>query len=330
MDILETLRLKTGELGNDEVCKTLGLHPPILTQFLNGKKKPSLDSCQRIVDLWGNGHSKKVDEDLSDGAIVDISIDEEGAINQSYTPPEWGAKKAKWQGRDVCLCVPTYKPVPGETFFSMMALAMKYKMGMRLEHRGRDSMISRSRNHLAKRFLNSGASWCIWMDSDMIFPFGHAGSYMTLTGMKNIPAHLAGCHTIERLISHGKTVVGGCYWDRNGSGKLIAGGGGPITRPIPSDALHAIGFVGTGCLAVHRTVYLAIAEKFPETMSADSLGNECGFFTPIQTPHRMLGEDESFAKRATDAGHPSYLDLGLICGHIGESIHGIPSGGSKI
>lgn len=330
MDILKTLVSKSEELGRRRTAKTLEMPEGLLAQMISGKKSPGLQTCQRIVDLWGNGHSKKADEELKDGSDMQVSIDAEGSLNMSYTPPEWGKKKAAWQGRDVCLCIPTYKPVPGETMFSLMALSMKYKMGMRLEHRGRDSMISRSRNHLAKRFLNSEASWSIWLDSDMVFPFGHAGAFVTLTGMRNLPETLAGCHTVERLISRGKTVVGGCYWDRNGSGKLIAGGGGPLLAPIPSDRLHPVGFVGTGCLAVHRQVYLDIAAKFPEVLSTDSLGNECGFFTPIQTPQRMLGEDESFAKRATDSGHPSYLDLGLVLGHIGEAIHGIPTGGSKI
>lgn len=330
MDILQKLVSKTEELGRKEVAEKLDVPEGLLAQFVSGKRAPGLKTCQKVLDLWGNGHSKEIDQELQDGAFTEVTIDPAGEINMSYTPPEWGKKKAAWQGRDVCLCIPTYKPIPGETMFSFMALAMKYKMGMRLEHRGRDSMISRSRNHLAKRFLNSGASWSIWLDSDMVFPFGNAGAFVTLTNMRNLPENLAGCHTVERLISRGKTVVGGCYWDRNGSGKLIAGGGGALLTPIPSDRLHPIGFVGTGCLAVHRQVYLDIAAKFPETMSPDSMGNECGFFTPIQTAARMLGEDESFAKRATDSGHPSYLDLGLILGHIGETIHGIPAKGSKI
>lgn len=192
-------------------------------------------------------------------------------------------------------------------------------------------MITRSRNQLAKRFLDTGASWSIWLDSDMVFPFGHAGAYSTMTNMKNVPEKFLGMDTIERLITWNKTIVGGCYWDRRGGGKLIAGSSQPILSPIPSDNLQAITFNGTGCLAVHRQVFLDIAAKFPETMSAESLGNECGFFTNIQTPHRMLGEDESFAKRATDSGHPTYLDLGLICGHIGSgSVFGLPALGSKI
>jgi hypothetical protein len=102
-------------------------------------------------------------------------------------------------------------------------------------------------------------------------------------------------------------------------------------KPIPHNSLQPIGFNGTGCLAIHRQVFLDIAAKFPETFSPQSLGNECGFFTNIQTPQRMLGEDESFAWRANEAGHPTFLDLGLLCGHIGTgNVHALPAQGSKI
>lgn len=326
MDIIKLFNEKLAELGEDTVCQTLDLPRQMVRQFANGKKRPSYVTCQRILDNWTNGN---VDKPVSDGSLMQVEKDQHG-VSISYCPPEWGSKKAQWEGRDVCLCLPVYQPVHGDCFFSFMAIAMKYKQGIRLQYRGNDSMITRSRNHLAKRFLDTGATWSIWFDSDMIFPFGDSGVYMTITNMRHIAEKYLAVNTIERLISHKRTVVGGCYWDRRGGGKLIAGGGSAILNPIPSDTLHPVGFVGTGCLAVHRQVFLDIAEKFPETMSPDSLGNECGFFTNIQTPHRMMGEDESFAKRATDAGHPSYLDLGIICGHVGTTIHGIPVHGSKI
>lgn len=297
MDILQLFKDKVSELGSEEVRVLLDIPKQIYPQFLNGKKKPGLDTCQKIVNLWGS----------------------------SVAPVE---QKPLWEGRDVCLCLPWYKETYPNTFLSI--IAMWDRSRMRLEMRCDDSMITRSRNQLAKRFLDTGCTWSIWFDDDMVFPFGNANVYMTITNMRHVPEKFLGMNTINRLISHNKTVVGGCYWDRRGGGKLIAGGGGPITRPIPHDSLHPVGFVGTGCLAVHRQVYLDIAKKFPETFSPDSLGNECGFFTNIQTPQRMLGEDESFAWRATEAGHPSFLDLGLICGHIGSNVHGIPSNGSKI
>lgn len=325
MDILQIFKDKLNELGEEKVCQSLELPKQIIRQFVTGKKSPSHKTCQRILDLWN------VDsEPVGDGSTASWTIDEEGITNGEYCPPEWGRKKAAWPNRDVCLCLPAYKDIPQAHFFVMMALVAKYRMGIRINFRGDDSMITRSRNHLAKRFLDTGASWSIWFDSDMVFPMGHAGVYATMTGMRSVAEKFMGLHTIERLISWDKTVVGGCYWDRRGGGKLIAGGNTPM-QAIPNDTLQAIIFNGTGCLAVHRKVFLDIAEKFPETMHSDSLGNECGFFTNIQTPQRMLGEDESFAKRATEAGHPTYLDLGILCGHMGSgNIHGLPEKGSKI
>lgn len=299
MDILQVLKDKVTELGVDEVCKALDTPNHILNQFVSGKRAPALRNCQKIIDLWGS------------------------------TPetPNPLAEKPLWEGRDVCLCLPWYKETYPNTVLCLMA--MWDKATMRLELRSDDSMITRSRNQLAKRFLDTGATWSVWFDDDMVFPFGNANVYMTITNMRHLPPQFLGMHTINRLISHGKTIVGGCYWDRRGGGKLIAGGGN-IMRPIPHNSIVPVGFVGTGCLAVHRQVFLDVAEKFPETFSKDSLGNECGFFTNIQTPQRMLGEDESFALRANQAGHPSFLDLGLICGHMGLNVHGIPASGSKI
>ena len=298
MDILKLFRDKVDELGKDAVMEALQIPKPLFPQFLNGKKTPGYATCQKILDLWGE---------------PSCPVPKEAPL---------------WEGRDICLCLPWYKEIHPNTVLCLMAMWDKTRM--RLELRASDSMITRSRNHLAKRFLDSGCSWSIWFDSDMVFPFGHAGIYSTITGMKNVDQKFLGLNTIDRLISWNKSIVGGCYWDRSGGGKLIAGGGGPIMSPIPSDMLHAVNFVGTGCLAVHRQVFLDIVKKFPETLSEDSLGNESGFFTNIQTPQRMLGEDESFAKRATDAGHPSYLDLGLCCGHLGTVCHGMPTHGSKI
>lgn len=303
MDILKLFNERLKDIGPDKMSEALELPKSILTQYASGKKTPTLKYCQKIVDLFGNGHSKKTDDHLKEAVEL-------------------------WKGRDVCLCLPWYKETYPDTVMCIMAMWDKTRM--RLELRSGDSMITRSRNQLARRFLKTEATWSIWFDDDMVFPFGHAGIYATMTNMRNLPEKFLGLNTIDRLISWNKTIVGGCYWDRRGGGKLIAGGGFAILNPIPSDNLHPVDFVGTGCLAVHRQVFLDIANKFPETFSEDSLGNECGFFTNIQTPHRMLGEDESFAKRATDAGHPSYLDLGLICGHFGQNIHGIPAAGSKI
>lgn len=331
MDILKTLRDKVEAIGIEKASDELNSPKHMVAQFVSGKKTPTYLTCQKILDTWGASEKVEVSKDESDGSTAEFTIDENGILNASYCPPEWGRKKAAWDGRDVCLCLPIYDKVPHAHHYCLLALVMKYRMALRMEMRGDDSMITRSRNQLAKRFLATDATWSIWFDSDMVFPIGHSGIYMTMTNMRSVPDQFMGLHTIERLISWKKSIVGGCYWDRRGGGKLIAGGGN-IMKPIPHNSLNPIGFNGTGCLAVNRQVFLDIAAKFPETMNPNAPGNECGFFTNIQGKDgRMLGEDESFAWRANEAGHPTFLDLGLICGHVGTSnVHGIPQQGSKM
>lgn len=238
--------------------------------------------------------------------------------------------RTHWEGRDICLCLPMYKfPHPN---FMYCVMAMWDRSTMRLEHRQGDSMIARSRNHLAKRFLDTPCTWSVWFDDDMVFPFGNAGIYHTILGRpSHIPNEYLGVNTINRLTSWNKTMVGGLYWDRRGGGRLIAGGKSPIMHPIPSNNLAIVKFNGTGCLAVHRSVYTDMVKKFPEVLNEDHMGNESGFFTPIQGDDgRMWGEDESFAWRAAQSGHDSYIDLGVVCGHYGEQISTLPSSGSKI
>lgn len=311
MDLLKVFKQKVKELGKEVVAKQLDLPENFVMMFFHGTKKPGYLTCQKIIDVYG----ASTPEIATEAFVAEVK-------------PVKEEEKELWQGRDVCLCLPWYKETYPDTVMCIMAMWDKSRM--RLELRSGDSMITRSRNQLARRFLRTEAKWSVWFDDDMVFPFGHAGIYATMTGIKEVPHKFLEFNTINRLISWNKTVVGGCYWDRSGRGKLIAAGNQPIMSPIPSDTLQAVTFVGTGCLAVHRQVFLDIAAKFPETYSEESLGNECGFFTNIQTPQRMLGEDESFAKRATDAGHPSYLDLGLICGHLGTVCHGMPIDGSRM
>lgn len=331
MDIMRLIRKKREEFGLDGLAGLLGVTPQMAIKYMcddHEAARPRYGVIQRVIDLWGDelvaehlAKNKKVDEE-TDIQVRKISLEEKKEIDERNA--------TVWEGKDICLCLPQYNRVHPLYMFSIMAMWDRTKM--RLEQRSSDSMIARSRNHLAKRFLDSGCTWSIWFDDDMIFPFGNAGIYYThLNGPRHIPHEFLGVHTINRLISWGKTVVGGMYWDRRGSGRLIAGGNAPILNPIPSNTLAAVKFVGTGCLAVHRQVYLDIMKKFPEVKNEDAPGNESGFFAPIlDESGRMMGEDESFAWRATESGHPSYLDLGLICGHVGDAVRTLPENGSKI
>lgn len=233
------------------------------------------------------------------------------------------ASEDLWNGRAVCICMPIYKTLLPATNFSLMALWDPVRM--RLETRSGD-MVVRSRNHLAKRFLATDSEWSFWLDDDMVIPFGHSGRFKQIVtpDFDHVNDAWTGIHTINRLISHGKSIVGGCYWDRRGSGRLICGSSRAIMAPIPSDNITPVDFIGTGCLLVHRKVFEDIGKKFPETLNEDGLGNECGYFVEFMKNGRMWGEDESFAWRAAQCGHTSFLDLAVLCGHAGMKYYGPP------
>jgi hypothetical protein len=42
----------------------------------------------------------------------------------------------------------------------------------------------------------------------------------------------------------------------------------------------------------------------------------------LRTAHLMQGEDQTFGIRAGKVGHQSYVDMGLICGHLGTCVYG--------
>lgn len=61
-----------------------------------------------------------------------------------------------------------------------------------------------------------------------------------------------------------------------------------------------------------------------ETILRD-ISNQMGKMKQENLRHSMLqqGEDQTFGKRAKVAGHQSYVDLGVVCGHVGTAVYGV-------
>lgn len=263
-------------------------------------------------------------------------------------PIKWKQKRAKavtnetvspkitGDSRNITLLMPVYKSLDPNTVATMLRFWDRSRM--RFEMRAGDAMIARSRNHLATRFLKTDSEWSFWVDDDVILPCGSPELFRFLTGCYDpinganqqhwsfrIPDNFLSFSAPDRLISHGKSIVSGIYFDRWQKNTITAVfGDGPKTS-LPADQLHPVDFTGFGCIAVHRKVYEDIIATFPEVMKKDAPGNESGFFTPIQGEDgRMQGEDQSFCWRAKQAGHTTFLDLALICGHVGSICCGLP------
>lgn len=248
----------------------------------------------------------KLDEEATDVDVI------KAAINGHWS-------------RRVVILMPTSRQISPHVMFALMAnLKRQPWVGFQMEA---DTIIQRSRNLLADAFLKSDAEWSVWVDDDVVLPFGDEGYFYHRLGASQSrePKGTYSKLAVERLLSHKKKIVGGVYFQRQPGGTSITA---PGLRPKnnaeniireeinsgPRDKLIAVDWIATGCALVHRDVYLDIIAKNPDR-KPESEGQPFDFFGHDVSKR---GEDVEFCKLAREAGHQPHLDMGLWCKHIGN------------
>lgn len=215
--------------------------------------------------------------------------------------PEAIPESQMFESRKVCLALPFYKTTDPRTAFSLMALVDRKRTAVMLDFG--DAFIAHSRNKLADNFLKSPMEWLLMVDDDMILPFGNAQIFRSFTGF-NFPDRFSGLNTIDRLLSHGKSLVGGLYFGRWPHGKPVYAEGSEskqeeeFVRRGPHDICKPTRWVGTGCLLIHRTVFTAIEAKFPH-LARKSDGKGGNWFTSSE---HDLNEGVTAALKLIDSG----------------------------
>lgn len=288
----------------------------------------------------------------------------ERVFDPDATPAALKVEARLWEGKKVCLMFPWYKTTNPKTAFTLLSLLDRTRMAAMLDYG--DAFVAHSRNKLADGFLKSGIEWMLTVDDDMVLPFGDAKGFRSFTGFK-IPDKFASLNTVDRLISHGKTLVGALYFGRWLHGKPVYAEGAESkaeeawARRGPHDICKPTRWVGTGCLLVHRRVFLDIETKFPSLARGENgLGGQ--WFTSSEHDMKLsvtesldilrdastsaesrvaevlkrlehgtrfsgknaglgVGEDVIFCRRAVQAGHQAHVDCGLVCGHVGEAVY---------
>jgi hypothetical protein len=165
------------------------------------------------------------------------------------------------------IVLPWMKQTNPMTAFCVMQLSDKRRTSSMLNFG--DAFVSHSRNTCADLFLQSNMDWMLTIDDDMLVPFGNATWFNAHSGF-NLPEPFASLHAIDRLLSHGKTLVGGLYFGRHARGAKPVFNEGAANkvaeddaRNVPRDELRPTKWVGTGCMLIHRSVYEDIEKRFP-------------------------------------------------------------------
>ena len=165
----------------------------------------------------------------------------------------------------VLIALPWHKSSNPMTSFCVAQLIDRRRTASLL-HYG-DAFVAHSRNSCADAFLKSKCQWMLMIDDDMLVPFGDANWYKSHTRF-NLPDKFASLDAVDRLISHGKTLVGALYFGRSSGARAVYNETNDereaiYARGAPYDLAKPTRWVGTGCFMVHRTVFEDIEKRFP-------------------------------------------------------------------
>lgn len=329
------------ELGDELAAKYFNVSVPLIRQWVNGSKTPSLAAVEKVFNV-----------------------------------PEGVSEDPAWAGKEVFIGLPMYKTTNPVTLLDILSIFDRSKFGVLMDYG--DAFVIRTREQIAHRFLETGKDEIIWIDDDMVIPCGNAAWYKKHT-LIPLPDKYAGVHAVNRLRSHGKTMVGGLYFGRHPFGRamyyeaIIDSPEGAIENDFahegPKDILRPVKWCGTGCLWHTRQVLVDIRDMFPnlapqfpnepfhfftnasdgvmsrfdviqqlvaeatKATEADNRGEATRLLLETQrlivegkndnqrTAHLMQGEDQTFGHRARKAGHPSFVDFSVVCGHIGTAVY---------
>ncbi len=255
-------------------------------------------------------------------AIAEPKPIAEEVIVESRSPEGLPSYRAEFSGRDVFVGFPCYKQTNPVTAFALIAFALDFgRDKIRFDMSVGDAMVYHSRNRLAEKFLQTDAKYLLMLDDDIIPCIGRPAwmkaNVASARGLQDLPLQR---HIIHRLLNSGKTLIGGAYFGRQEGGKLMCSDQS-LERNARQydDYIVSVDWIGTGCLLVHRQVFIDIKEKFPELAPSPqqlAIDPESPFdyFLPMKG---HVGEDIAFCYRAKQAGHQAHIDLGTPVFHVG-------------
>lgn len=254
-------------------------------------------------------------------------------VSERFQPPLWAVQHVyslrnkevdefdgnlQWEGEKLRICIPTFRGVSAKTLQAALYLSNKHKGKVALDTE-EQTLVYIARNNLAHRFMQSESVWLLFLDDDMVPPIGVPGKMQNWGYQAPLPFQQF--DIITRLVSRGKTLVSGLYFDRHGKGLPMYEKGRndqqerKMAQNAPYDVVKPTDWTGAGCLLIHRTVFEAIRDSQTEDIKPIYNGVYRYF---DELPGK--GEDVSFCLRAKACGHQPHVDMGCVVGHEGSKV----------
>lgn len=346
MNLEEAVKAKIKELGNKKAAEFFGVSTGMISGWAKGSKAITLKAAQKLVETapvaspapeLEQEEQEQPTGDLSgiQGTVVDPLL--AGSPFSPHPKPELTVKVEKrskannlapasdedalqWEGKKLIVLRPTFRHSNPRTDLCFAAIWDKSKMGVIPQWASDPKLV---RNDLVSQFLkNRDAVWSLWLDDDIVFPFGNAAMYKIISDRPTMGAEFAGVHGLARLLSHGKSIVGGVYSERKTQGKAVIAEVLANDRRMvakfrrPTMIIEKVEWMGLGFMLVNRQVYLDIMEQFPDRPK-DALGRYNFFDSQGET------DSAAFGRLAASAGHDTYADCGVQCGHEGTKVYNL-------
>ena len=206
------------------------------------------------------------------------------SFNDALNPPVIKKKIAT-----VVIAIPSGDMV--HAHFAMSLAGMCYSPGARIAiTNGQSSVVAAARNQCVDAALQLSTEYLFFLDSDMIFPV----------------------HTLARLLSHNKDIVGGTYVRRHPPHLMLGHFKGSPEKIDTTVDLIEMDAMPTGCLLI-KTEILRRMKRPIFRFGVDELANE------------IIGEDITFCRMARKLGYTVWLDmpLSMQLKHIGSYAYSI-------
>jgi hypothetical protein len=149
------------------------------------------------------------------------------------------------------------------------------------------SPVAAARNEAVEKMLQLGVEWLLQIDNDTVAPLNILGLLENIGDRK-----IVGCPTPMEY-ERGKTVFN--------VGHRVEGGKVELYRSVP-DGWSTAELVGSGCLLVHRDVFLSLCDPWFEHRN-------------VIKDRAHANEDFHFCEKAREKGFQVWINSSFICRH---------------